>query len=346
MLTLRLEAGLASSSLRAPGVAVTVNGQVVGGVLEAEVSSNSHLAANRFRLRIALDATGAGLWTSGGLQIGIQFGLDGAWAPMILGPADFVEIDPISGEVAVDGRDLTALLIEARTQETFQNQTASEIATLLAARHGLTANVTETYTLVGRDFQSQYARTTVDQHGRSTTEWDLLTRLAEQEAFDVWIDQQTLNFTQPAPGVVVTLTPGDCTAMRLERTLSLQNDLSVVVKSWDCRGGTSISQTATLGASSGAAADYVIVRPNVSANVAQAMAQRVLGQMAQHALCVDLEMPGELTLQPRMSLAISDTGTGFDGLYVVSDVERRISFSHGFTQHVRARVPPWIASSM
>jgi phage protein D len=327
-------------------VAVTVNGELVGGVLEAEVSSNSHLAADRFRLRLALDATGASLWTSGDLQVGVQFGLDGAWAPMILGPVDFVEIDPISGEVAVDGRDLTALLIEARTQETFQNQTASEIATLLAARHGLTANVTETSTPVGRDFQSQYDRTTLDQHGRSTTEWDLLTRLAEQEAFDVWVSQRTLNFVPAAPGAVVSLTLGDCTAMRLERTLSLQNNLAVVVKSWDCRGGTSISQTATLGANGGAAANYVIVRPNVAANVAQAMAQRVLGQMAQHALCIDLEMPGELSLQPRMSLAISDTETSFDGLYVISDVERRISFTHGFTQHVRARVPPWIASSM
>jgi hypothetical protein len=345
MLILRRGVALASSSARSPAVAVTVNGGTVGGVIEAEISSNSHLAANRFRLRLALDVSGAAVWSSSPLQIGIQFGLDGAWVPMLLGQADFIEIDPIRGEVSVDGRDLTALFIEARTQETFQNQTSSDIATLLATRQGLTPNVTATSVPVGRNFQSQHARTTLDQHGRFTTEWDLLTRLADQEGFDVWVDQQVLNFMPPAAGATVSLTPADCVSLRLERTLSLQGSLSVAVRSWDCRGQTSISQTATLGGGSGGTPDYVIVRPNVTADVAQSIAQRVLGEMAQHALCVDLEVPGELTMQPRMGLALSDTGTDFDGLYVISDVERRMSFAQGFTQHVRARVPAWIASS-
>ncbi len=335
---------MASSSARTPAVAVSVNGVAVGGVIEAEVSSNSHLAANRFRLRLALDVSGAAVWSSGPLQIGIQFGLDGSWVPMLLGQADFIEIDPIRGEVSVDGRDLTALFIEARTQETFQNQTASDIAILLAARQGLTPNVTATSLPVGRNFQSQHARTTLDQHGRFTTEWDLLTRLADQEGFDVWVDQQVLNFVPPSASATVALTPGDCVSLRLERTLSLEGALSVAVKSWDCRGQSSISQTATLGGGVGGVPDYVIVRPNLTADAAQSIAQRVLGDMAQHAMCIDLELPGELTMQPRTGLALSGTGTDFDGLYVISDVDRRMSFSAGFTQHVRARVPAWIAS--
>jgi prophage tail gpP-like protein len=337
---------LASSNARTPAVDVSVNGVSVGGVIEAEVSSNSHLAANRFRLRLALDVSGPAVWSSGPLRISIKFGLDGAWVPILLGQADFIEIDPIRSEVSVEGRDLTALFIEARTQETFQNQTASDIATVLATRQGLTANVTATSLPVGRNFQSQHARTTLDQHGRFTTEWDLLTRLAEQEGFDVWVDQQVLNFMPPAASATVALTPGDCVSLRLERTLSLEGALSVAVRSWDCRGQTSISQTATLGGSYGGTPDYVIVRPNVSADMAQSIAQRVLGEMAQHALCVDIELPGELAMQPRMGLALSDTGTDFDGLYVISDVERRMSFGQGFTQHVRARVPAWIASSI
>jgi phage protein D len=337
---------LASSNARVPGVAVTVNGVAVGGVIEAEVSGNSHLAADRFRLRMALDASGAALWTSGPLGVGIQFGLDGAWAEMMLGQADFVEIDPILGEVSVDGRDLTALFIEARTQETFQNQTASDIATTLAARHGLAANVTPTSTPVGRNYQSQHARTTFDQHARMTTEWDLLTRLAQQEGFDVWVDGRTLNFTPATPGAIVAVTPGDCMSMRLEQTLGLQGDLAVAVRSWDSRGVSSISQTASLGGAGGAVPGYVIVRPNVTADAAQAIAQQVLRDMAQHAMCLDFDMPGELTFQPRVGLQLSGTGTDFDQVYVISDVERRISFERGFTQHVRARVPPWTVSSI
>ncbi len=340
----RQAAALASSSGRSPGITVSVDGAAVGGVIEGEVSGNSHLAANRFRLRLALDASGAALWTAGPPQVSIQFGLDGAWAEMMLGQVDFVEIDPIRQEVSVDGRDLTALFIEARTQETFQNQTASDIASLLAGRHGLAANVTATSLPVGRDFQSQHARTTLDQHARVTTEWDLLTRLAQQEGFDIWVDGRTLNFMPPAPGPAVVVSPADCLSMRLEQTLGLQGDLSVAVRSWDCRGLTSISQTASLGGVAGSVPNYVIVRPNVTADAAQSLAEQVLTDMAQHAMCIDFEMPGELTFQPRGAVQLASTGTPFDGLYVISDVERRISFEGGFTQHVRARMPPWTVS--
>ena len=333
------------SNARSPAIAVTVNGNPVEGAIEAEIYSNSHLAANRFRVRLALDMTGAEVWSADDIRISIQLGLDGAWAPMILGDADTVEIDPIHGVVSVEGRDLTALFIEARTQETFENQTSSDIVGLLAARRGLAANVTATSQPVGRNFQSQHARTTLDQHSWMTTEWDLLSHLARQEGFDVWVDESTLSFGPPTAGPSVSITPSECVTLRLERTLSLDTDLAVAVKSWDCRGKSLVTQTASLGKGT-EAPSYVLVRPNVTADVAQSIAQRVLGEMKQHARCIEAEMPGELSMQPRSSLEISDTGTDFDGVYTISDIERRISFERGFTQHVRARLPAWIASSI
>ena len=334
---------MAVSSARTPAIAVTVNGLAVDGAIDAEIFSNSHLASDRFRLRLALDASSASIWSSASLRVGIQLGLDGSWETIFLGQADVVEIDPIHGVVSVEGRDLAALLIEARTQETFENQTASDIAMLLAGRHGLTANVTVTSRTVGRDFQSQRARTTLDQHSWITTEWDLLTQLAKQEGFDVWIDQETLNFVAPSLTSFAAITPEDCIALRLERTLGLEGDLSVAVKSWDCRGEAALTQTASNGGGNDAPR-YVVIQPNVTAEVAQAFAQRLLGEMARHGRIIDIDMPGELNMRPRAGLALSGTGTDFDNTYTISDVERRISFEHGFTQNVRARLP-WIASS-
>jgi len=326
---------------------VLVNSIPLSGALDAEVSVSSHFAAGRFRVRAALEASGAALWSDGDLQVEIQMGLDGAWNSMMVGQVDRVEIDPIRGEVLVDGRDLSARLQAARTQETFENRTASEIAAILAARHGLAASVTPTTERVGRNYQNGYARTTFDQYSRATTEWDLMTRLAEAEGFDVWVDGATLNFAPASAGLsTIQLAPQDCLGLRLERTTSLEGALQVLVKSWDCRGVTAINQAAT---SQGAAADaamasYVIVKPNLAADAAQSLAERVLAQMTQHARSIAIEMPGELFIAPRSSISLTQTGTTFDGAYVVSSVERRISFRHGFSQNVQARSVGWTAS--
>jgi phage protein D len=246
MSTLQLEAALANSDVRAPAIAVLAGGAPVAGVLDVEVISTSYLAADRYRLRVSLSASGYDIWSGDQIELDVRMGLDGAWASMIVGPVDRLDIDPARGEVMVEGRDLTSRFIEARTQENFENQTSSMIATTLAGRRGLAANVTQTTRLVGRNFQNGHARTTFDQHARVTTEWDLLIRLAELEGFDVWVSGETLNFAPADQGVSpLNLTPQDCISMRLNRSLPLSGGLSVAVKSWDCRGSQAIVQTAS-----------------------------------------------------------------------------------------------------
>jgi phage protein D len=314
----------------------------VPGILDVEVDSNSYQSANRYRVRASLTASGYDVWAADQIQLEIRLALDGAWESMILGPVDRIAVDPARDEVVVDGRDLTASFIEARTQESFENQTSSDIATTLALRHGLVPMVTPTTALVGRNFQNDHVRSTLDQHARSSTEWDLLVRLAELENFDVWVDGQTLNFAPlGANSDPILLMPSDCISMRLERSVALTAGLSVAVKSWDCRGTQSISQTATTSGYSGDAASYVVVRPNMTADAAQNLASRIVSLMAQQGRVVHIDMPGDLTTCPRGSLTITDTGTDFDGLYMITSVERFISFEHGFSQTVEARFPPW-----
>ncbi len=335
-------AALASSKTRAPDLLVLVNGAPVAGVIDAEVSSNAHLAADRYRLNAALTESGYAVWNQATLQIEVRMALDGAWASMILGPADRLEVDAGRGVVSVEGRDMTAAFIAARTQETFENQTSSQIATTLAGRHGLQAAVTPTSGLVGRNFQNDHARTTLDQHAGVTTEWDLLIRLAELESFDVWVSGQTLNFAPPGPVTApLVLTPADCLEMRLERDLTLSGGVTVSVKSWDCRGQQSVVQTASSVAIGGSPLSYMVLQPNLTGNAASQLAQRMMTQMAQQARTVCIDMPGDLTTFPRGGLTLADTGTDFDGAYFITDVERRISFERGYTQTIQARLPPW-----
>ncbi len=331
------------SDARAPQICVLVNGEVIAGVIDVEVAANNHLAADRYRVRASLTATGYATWIGDTLDVEIRAGLAGAWCSLIFGEADRLEFDVGRGEVRVEGRDLTSRFIEARTQETFENQTASDIAATLAARRGLVPAVTPTTAIVGRDYQNSTSRVTLDQHARATTEWDLLIRLAEGEGFDVWVDGQTLNFAPPdQTASTLLLTPGDCLSVRLERLMSLSGGVSVSVKSWDCRGQTGVLQTAS-SASEGEPRNYVVVRPNLSAQAAQAEAQRLLTQMCQHERGVCIEMPGDLTTQPRDILVLAGTNTDFDGIWTVTDVERRMSFGGGFVQLLEARLPAWTA---
>ena len=185
-------------TVRTPRLRVLANGAIVPGAFEAEVLNNSYFAADRFRLGLALSADparGAAWWAEQDqVVIDIAVSLGGDYVNLLHGAVDSVEIDLLGDAVRLTGRDLSAQLIEARAQGTFANQTSSEIATALAGRHGLSADVQATTTPVGRYWQLEHDSLVLDGFARATTEWDLLVALAQYEGFDVWVQGTTLHF--------------------------------------------------------------------------------------------------------------------------------------------------------
>jgi hypothetical protein len=332
------------SESRAPRLLALVNGAVLTSVTDAEVIANNHYAADRFRATAALagdPVLGSAFWSSTDtIAVDIRFSLDGgaSFTSLIRGNVDKVSLDPATGLVHLEGRDLSAAMIEARTQEAFANRTASEIATILAQRHGLTPNVRATPTPVGRYYQNEHDQITLDQFSFMTTEWDLLCNLARLEGFDVFVSGGTLNF-QPAfvtPDVVLSVTPTDLVDLRMERCLTLARGIQVTVKSWNARQQTMFAETATL-AGGGSPQTYVFVQPNLTPDQALNLAQRKLAELAQHERVIELTMPGELTLTPRSLITLTETGTAFDQSYFVDTIERRIGVGCGFVQRVRAK---------
>jgi hypothetical protein len=327
---------------RQPLPVVLINGVAASGVTAVEVQANSFLGADRFSVTAALDGSGAAAWSAVPLLTEVQVTMGGASASLVTGNADSVSIDPIRGEVRVAGRDLAALFVAAQIEESFENQTASEIATLLAGRQGLAAAVTPTQDLVGRYYQTGRTRTALTQHARATTQWDLLCWLAQLENYDVWVSGQTLNFQPPAPPVpALTITPGDCVRLHMHHALDIAAGVTVAVKSWDCVAQSAVTQTASSGSGG---VTRTVVRPNLSAGDAQALAAQLVGQISGHERRLDIDMPGDLFMFPRMTIALAGTGTDFDGIYSVCAVERRLSVRHGFVQSVDARSVPWTVS--
>ena len=332
------------NDIRVPSVAVSANGLPVDGVLDLEVSKNSYLGADRYKLSVATGLSGLDVWTATTIEVSISLGLDGRWTSFITGPVDRVSVDVGNKLIHVEGRDSTARFLDARTQETFENQTASDIVRSLASRQGLEANVTPTTTLVGREFEGDHSRTTLDQYSGDTTDWDLLVRLASSEGYDVWIEGNVLNFCPPIPDYnPIFITSGDCRSLHLERSLSLSDGLQISVKSWDCRAQTAVSQVARSSNTGVTSRTYVVIRPNLSQEAASLLATRLLGEMSKNARVIRLERPGTLFSRPRQSLVLAGTATDFDGTYVVTSVETHLSYIHGFTETIEAKIPPWTA---
>jgi len=272
---------------RSPRLRIIANGTALRDVISAEVFANNHYAADRFSAAIALSGSpwaSAASWADEpDVLLDIQFSLDAgaSFKSLIIGTVDSVSIDPVIGEIRFDGRDLTGALIETRTQETFTNRTASEVATILANRHNLTPVVTSTTSPVGRYYQNEHDRITLGSFSRATTEWDLLVFLAQQESFDVFVSGTELHFqpANPTPDLIQSIRAADLINLRLERSLTLARDIEVVVKSWNSRNQSAFTQTARAArrssgtgqhgqSRSGPPQRYVFVRPNLTQDAA------------------------------------------------------------------------------
>jgi phage protein D len=344
-----------ASPWRAPRLQILANGTPVQGVVEADVLSNNHYAADRFAAVVAI---GIDLWATAGywasqtdILLDVQFSLDGGatYTSLIQGLVDNISVDVLTGTLRIEGRDLTASMIDNRTQETLANRTSSEIATIFAQRHNLVPVVTATTTPVGRYYQSEHDRVTFNQFSRSMTEWDLLIFLAGQEGFDVFVSGTSLYF-QPTPGpqaIPYVVTPSLLQDLQLNRSLTLARDIVVTVKSWNSRQQSAFTQTVRLSGRAGTGATatrqadppqhYVFVRPNLTMNDALKLAQQKAAELTQHERMWEATMPGDLTLDPRSMIQLIGTATDFDQTYFVDVIDRNLSVERGFIQRIRAK---------
>lgn len=339
---------------RAPRLRLLANDQALAGACEAEVNSNNHYGADRFGAVLALGPdtwADAWFWSSeSNILIDVQFSLDGGmgFTSLIRGLVDTVSINPVNGAVRICGRDFTAALIEAQTQEAFANRTSSEIATIFAQRHGLVPRVIPTSTPVGRFYQSDHESLTLDRFSEATTEWDLLVYLARREDYDAFVTGSELCFQPSAPVATVDLVlhPADTMELKLERALTLARDITVTVRSWNSLRqmaftecvGSSINGTSPNGSSgnTGSAKQYVVIRPNLTPDRALELAQQHLSELSRHERIIEFAMPAELTLTPRSKILLDGTGTDFDQAYYIESIERVFRPQTGFLQRVRA----------
>ena len=371
------ESAAAVSVARKPRLQVKLNGVVAGGCTHVTVDSNNHYQADTFEAEFITSAGTSTGFASGTLassagqpntqslawwgstdtilvEILIDRGLSGAaegFCPVFTGEVDGIEADPESGAVRVHGRDLSRRFIDAKTQASYLNQTSSQVARTLAAGHpGISVVGPDTTTLVSRYYGADHDHLTGDSFTRTQTEWDLLTYLAQHEGFDVFMAGTVLHFqpeAQPSdPAFVARMDRGGAALQsqvmnpHLERSLTLAKDIEVWVRSWNASskaGFTAKSGGKSSGAGKGQAQRVVVVRPNLTQDQAQRLANSIREDMTRHERLFSFDLPGDVTLNARNLVRLEGTGTSWDTTYYVASVSRRLSFDAGFVQTVHAK---------
>lgn len=276
---------------------------------------------------------------------------------LIYGRIDDIVLDPKNGLITLTGRDLTAAFIDARISSQFKNQTSSQIATMLAQKHGLTPVVTATKTYVG----TYYTRDQV-QLESNRSEWDLLALLAREEGFVVFVSGQSL-FFQPDPRptdasgaypikwTAPTKTQGspvaNVTNISFARSLTVAKGISVTARSPNLATGHAVSQSypstpkgIAAGKSSpfGAAQQYFFTLPagKTPTEVAQ-FAQKTYEDIISHEMKFTAYLPADNILSVSTPVTVQGTGTAWDQLYFPRLITREMDNEEGYRMTVEAQ---------
>jgi hypothetical protein len=228
------------------------------------------------------------------------------------GQVDDADIDLDTGKINLIGRDLTAKFIDNKTTEKFQNLTGSQIAELLAKRRGLNAVITPTTTKASYFYGINTTRMTSLQ-----TEWDLLTFLAQESNFVVYVKGQTLYF-KPQPTdqdnpEVIQYTPQtdsnnvpsiNAIKVRLGRSLTLARDVIVKIRGKNRQYPRGFNRSIKLTPNKktvipqiaqpiGDAQVFTFEFDGLTIEQAIQKAQQLAQDISQHESRIKIEMPGD-----------------------------------------------------
>lgn len=360
----------AQAAARQPRGMVRINGVPLTGWVSFEVENNTFYQADTFRVDLAVSSLPADRdanWFSqqpvlmvellAGFPADAEHYTAADLDSLIFGRTDDLTFDPVARTITLAGRDLTSELIDARTVEKWPNLTASQIATQIAKAHNLTPVVTATTAKAGTYYQIDHVRV---QTG-ARTEWDLLTWLAHEENFQVYVKGKELHFepfAKPSdePYLLKWQPPTDeqgfsvfnGTALAFSRNLTLAKDVIVEVRSWNAKNkkgftkraqATHNKNTVLAGAAQpyGEAQVYSYTFAGLTPDAALKKAQALLAEITQHEMVLDATLPADNVLGVKNIIQVVGTGTTFDQLYYPDSVRRDMSMDGGYTMTIHAK---------
>lgn len=346
------------SRLRQPRGAVKINGETVSGWLEFDADENEFSQPDTFSVAFAMaglpESKGVDWWSrQEKVDVELYAGFpsdptnysDADLDLIFSGVGDDIGLDFTGRTISLVGRDKTKLLMDAKSSEKNTNVTASDIATKIAGKHGLTPKVTATQTKVGKYYQ-------IDQVDLKDerTDWDLLTWLAREEGFMVFVRGDELHFREKPdagqdpyvveyrPPTATELAQGSASLIRCGRSLTVARGVKVIVKSWNSKQKKAFERTASRGGGGdGPPQEYRYTIANLTPDQVKARAEQLLEEISRHAMTLNVDGPADNILKIDDVIRLQGTGTACDQVYYPQSISRSLSISDGYRWMVSAK---------
>ncbi|MDE2024867.1 MAG: hypothetical protein KGJ07_00060 [Patescibacteria group bacterium] len=284
---------------------------------------------------------------------------------LMVSDCDEMTIDPLKAIVTFTGRDLTSRFIDTKTYSYYPNLTASAIAIMLAEQQGLgTSLITATQGNVGTFFTGADTNQTT-LLSKETTQWDLLTFLAQQYNYAVYV-QPYQNTSGASANLVFAPRPtpensepyilryqpppsagaspiSNTMDLNFTRAFTLSKDVTVKIRvpysPLTGRAFTSVAgkKNPTINSSNAGNQIYTFTYPGLTKAQALAKAQSLLSNITINEIKLSAYLPGDNVLKKSSIIKVIGTNTRFDQIYYTDTVVRTINFTDGYTMEVRAK---------
>ena len=335
--------------------------------IEIEVVTTTYYVSDSYHVRIPLQGQPAGfnlqyLMTQPMLTIDIYIGFPsnpdafntGDLTHVMTGDIDEMSIDPFNQVVSFSGRDLTSRFIDTKTYEKYANQTASNIAGQLAKKHGLGAVIQPTSGNVGTYYNNANTLMT-----KQTTEWDLLTFLAQQVGYVTYVALNDLIFApqasvQQVEPFIIQYQPqtqsygspiSNTKTLTFSRCFTLTKDVTVYIRvpyspltgrAFTAKAG---KKNPTINSTSAGNQIYTLTLAGLTPQQAQQKAQSLLSQITLNEIKMEatLPFPEGSILTKASPIQVIGTQSRLDQVYYSDTIIRRIAYGEGYTVEINAK---------
>lgn len=347
---------------RSPRAIVTINGTQVKWE-SLSITTNTFYVADKFSITLGKtgqpDGIDENFWASTqqcvvAIYLGFPKNVDSFTTAdlelFITGDADGIIDDFCGKTINISGRDFSSRMIDKKITQKFSNQTASQIATMFANEHGLNPKVTTTSTPVGTYYEQQQVLL-----AHETTEWDLLTFLAQNENFVVFVQNYDLIF-EPRPEstqnpYVFTYQPAtenyssptfNGINLKFTRSLTLAKDVKVTIKvPYGSKNGKPFYRTKTASHTNstrtGNLQKYSYVIPGLTPDQATQRADQILRDITRNEIIMETSCAPDNVLKKDSIIKVTGTGTVYDNLYYADEVVRNFSYDEGYIMNITAK---------
>ena len=263
---------------------------------------------------------------------------------MVSGKIDMPVLTMEAMSVSISGRDKSASLTEKKRNQKFLNQKSSDIVSTIAQDHGLNPVIVDTGDFSGKVYTQDLARLALNR-----SDYEILSQLAVREGFRWYVEGDDLVFepkeatgfgtysaTWYPPNVAAPYAIGNVLTLKLGKDSTASRPQTVTAAGWH-HGKKKLYKVTSSASGTGTPVEHRLHHNGHEQDQLQKKADSFRDDIIRHELNLSATMPGDPTLDPHMGFSLAGTGTVYDTIYQIDEIEFTCSWGDGLAMTVQAK---------